>query len=86
DPNMFVALDESAVDNRTVQRTHRQSMLGTPCIQGTIFICGVRYSILPALTTEGIVTLNIFEGSVTKEHFLDFFREQIAPILNPYPG
>ncbi|KAJ6548286.1 hypothetical protein B0H10DRAFT_1651243, partial [Mycena sp. CBHHK59/15] len=43
------------------------------------------YSILPALTTEGIVALDIFEGSVTKEHFLGFLREQ-APVLNPYPG
>ncbi|KAJ7640205.1 hypothetical protein B0H17DRAFT_859592, partial [Mycena rosella] len=45
-----------------------------------------RYSIFPALTTEGIVALDIFEGSLTKECFLDFFREQIAPILNPYSG
>ncbi|KAJ6621544.1 hypothetical protein B0H10DRAFT_1789766, partial [Mycena sp. CBHHK59/15] len=45
-----------------------------------------RYSVLPALTTEGIVALDIFEGSATKECFLGFLREQVAPILNPYPG
>ncbi|KAJ6622609.1 hypothetical protein B0H10DRAFT_1728571, partial [Mycena sp. CBHHK59/15] len=43
------------------------------------------YSILLALTTEGIVALDIFEGSVTKYRFLGFLREQ-APIPNPYPG
>ncbi|KAJ7114390.1 hypothetical protein C8R44DRAFT_587349, partial [Mycena epipterygia] len=45
-----------------------------------------RYSVLPALTTEGIVALDIFEGSVNKERFLGFLRDQVAPILNPYPG
>ncbi|KAJ7189622.1 hypothetical protein GGX14DRAFT_301647, partial [Mycena pura] len=44
-----------------------------------------RYSVLPALTTEGIVALDIFEGSVTKDLFLGFLRDQVAPILNPYP-
>lgn len=78
DPDVFVALDESAVDNRTVQRSHGRSAAGTPCVQRTTFIRGTRYSILPALTTEGIVALDIFEGSVTKERFLDFFREQVV--------
>ncbi|KAH7923607.1 hypothetical protein BV22DRAFT_979295, partial [Leucogyrophana mollusca] len=45
-----------------------------------------RYSILPALTTEGIIALDIFEGSVTKDKFLTFIREQVAPQLNPFPG
>ncbi|TFK62728.1 hypothetical protein BDN72DRAFT_748698, partial [Pluteus cervinus] len=44
-----------------------------------------RYSILPALTTEGIVALEIFEGSVTKDRFLTFIQDHICPILNPYP-
>ncbi|KAJ7933533.1 hypothetical protein B0H13DRAFT_1523075, partial [Mycena leptocephala] len=33
DPDVFVALDESAVDNRTVQRTHGRSTEGTPCVE-----------------------------------------------------
>ncbi|KAJ6622610.1 hypothetical protein B0H10DRAFT_2214249 [Mycena sp. CBHHK59/15] len=38
DPDVFVALDESAVDNKTVQRSHGQSITGTPCIQRATFI------------------------------------------------
>ncbi|KAF6752744.1 hypothetical protein DFP72DRAFT_1069926 [Ephemerocybe angulata] len=41
---------------------------------------------LPALSTEGMIALNIFEGSVTKERFFQFIDEQIAPQLTPYPG
>ncbi|THU80351.1 hypothetical protein K435DRAFT_580250, partial [Dendrothele bispora CBS 962.96] len=45
-----------------------------------------RYSILSALTHDGIIALDIFEGSVTKEKFLYFLSEQLAPKLTPYPG
>jgi hypothetical protein len=37
-----------------------------------------RYSVLPALTTQGIIALDIFEGSVTKDRFLAFIREQVV--------
>jgi transposase len=66
DPNVFVFLDESAVDQATAHRTHGQSTLGTRCVQHMSFICGIRHSILPALTLDGIITLDIFEGSVDK--------------------
>jgi hypothetical protein len=88
DPEVFIALDESAVDNRTTQRTHGRSLAGTPCVQRAAFIRGTRYSVLPALTTEGIVALDIFEGSVTKDIFLGFLEtKSCADILfhlNPF--
>lgn len=33
---------------------------------------------LPALTSEGIVGLEIFKGGVTKEHFLHFLQAQVV--------
>ncbi|KAJ7491790.1 hypothetical protein B0H11DRAFT_1608361, partial [Mycena galericulata] len=71
-------LDESAVDNKTVQRSYGRSIVGTPCIQRATFIRGMRFTVLPALTTEGIVALDIFEGSVNKDRFLGFLREQVV--------
>jgi len=78
DPDVFVALDESAVDNRTLQREYGLSLVGSPCVRRATFLRGVRYSILPALTTEGIIALDIFEGSVTKERFLAFIHDQVV--------
>jgi len=78
DPDVFVALDESAVDNHTIQRQYGRSLSGTPCVRRATFLRGTRYSILPALTTEGIIALDIFEGSVTKEYFLGFIKEQVV--------
>jgi len=84
DPDVFVALDESAVDNKTLQRGYGHSLVGTPCVRRAKFLQGVRYSILPVLTTEGIVALNIFEGSVTKERFLTFIHEQVICPLSRF--
>ena len=78
DPDLFVALDESAVDDKTGQRTHGWSRLGVPCVRRMSFLHGVRYSILPALTTNGIVALEIVEGSITKEIFLKFLCDQVV--------
>lgn len=78
DPDIFVALDESAVDNHTVQRQYGRSMAGAPCVQWATFLRGIWYSVLPALTTEGIIALDIFEGSVTEERFMTFIHEQVV--------
>ncbi|KIP08377.1 hypothetical protein PHLGIDRAFT_69431, partial [Phlebiopsis gigantea 11061_1 CR5-6] len=53
------------------------------------FIRGQRYSLLPALSMDGIVAMEIFPGSVNKEKFIHWHfvhHQQIAPILSPYPG
>ena len=65
-------------DNKTVQCEYGHSASGMPCVQQATFLHGVHYSILPALTTEGIIALDIFEGSVTKEQFLAFIHEQVV--------
>ena len=61
----FVWLDESSVDNVTNQRIAGWGYLGRACVWRTLFLCGQRYSVLPALTTDRIIALDIFEGSVT---------------------
>jgi len=80
DPDVFIALDESAVDSRTAQRTHGWSPVGIQCVRRMSFLRGVRYSILPALTTDGIIALEIVEGSIMKDRFLCFLKEQVVSL------
>ncbi|KAE9399373.1 hypothetical protein BT96DRAFT_820629 [Gymnopus androsaceus JB14] len=47
---------------------------------------GERFSVLPALTHEGVVALEIFRGTVNRELFINFLKEHLVPILTPYPG
>ena len=80
DPDVFVALDESAVDGKTGQHHYGQSPSGQSCVHQMSFLWGVCYSILPALTTEGIIALDIFKGSVMKEIFLSFLWTHVVSI------
>jgi hypothetical protein len=77
-PEVFIFLDESAVDGKTGQRSYEWSRIGQPCVRRMSFLRGKRYSILPALTIDGIIGLEIFEGSVTKEKFLSFLRTHVV--------
>ena len=74
----FIWLDEASVDNNTCVRQAGWAPLERACVRRATFLCGQRYSILPALTSDGIIALDIFEGSVTKERFLSFLEEQLV--------
>jgi len=83
-PDMFVFLDESAVDGLTGMRANGWSPANIRAIERTTFFRGVRHSILPALTSRGMIALEIFEGSVNKDRFIRFLRESIVS-LSPLP-
>ena len=76
--NLFVFIDESAVDNKTVQRTQGWPTVGGRSISRCTFLRGKRHSILPALSSDGIIALEIIEGSVNKERFLRFLRDRVV--------
>ena len=74
----FVWLDESSVDDRTNQRNQGWANLGRACVRRATFIRGQRYSVLPALTADGFIALDIFEGSVNKDRFLQFLNDNLV--------
>ena len=78
DPDYFIFIDESHVDQKTAQRKNGWAPVGLPPVERTTFLKGVRHSILPALSTSGIIALDIFEGSVDKEKFIRFLRSQVV--------
>jgi hypothetical protein len=79
-PNMDMVMfaDQSAKDDRTDGRKRGWSLVGTRCIQRRCFIRGLRYSILPILTLDGIIAYDVIEGSVTSAHFVQFLREMVV--------
>jgi hypothetical protein len=52
--------------------------VGKRCVQRKCFVRGRRYSILPVLTLDGLITWDIIEGSVTSERFVEFLRENVV--------
>ena len=76
----IVWLEKSSVDNQTNQCTHGWAPTGNACVCHATFIRGQHYSILLALMLDGIIALDIFEGSVTKEKFLQFVEDKLVRI------
>jgi len=73
-----VWLDEASVDDFTNQRKNGWSAVGQAAVCRDTFIRGQRYSVLPALTADGLIALDIFEGSVNKDLFIKFITEQVV--------
>jgi hypothetical protein len=78
DANMLVFIDEAAKDRRTSARQYGRVSKGECCRIDKYFIRGIRYSILPALTLDGIIAYDIVEGSVDAERFLSFLKEHVV--------
>ena len=85
-PNMFMFINEAACNRHTSGRRKGWAFMGRRCILHRFFVRGQRLSILPVLTTEGIITHDIIPGSITTEHFVQFLQELVIPLTNPYPG
>ena len=79
-PDMLMFVDEAARNKRTSARAKGWSSVGKRCVQRTCFGRGQRFSILPILTLDGIITYDIIPGSVTSDRFLQFLREMVVRI------
>ena len=76
--NQLIFLDESAKDERSLSRLYKYSPRNTPAQKKVVFVRGKRYTILPAITMEGFVAVDIFEGSCDKKKFVDFVLGQVV--------
>ena len=78
----LIFLDESAKDDRTISRGYGYSEVNTRAVKKVVFIRGKRYTLLPALSLDGIIAVNIIEGSCTKERFKEFVISQVVITIN----
>ncbi|GES79396.1 TPR domain-containing protein [Rhizophagus clarus] len=46
----------------------------------------IRYTILPALSLQGIIAIDIMEGSCTKDKFKEFVILNVVSQMNSYPA
>jgi len=76
--NQLIFLDESAKDERSLSRLYGYSPRNTRAHKKVVFIRGKRYTILPALTLDGFVAVDIFEGSCDRKRFVDFVLDQVV--------
>jgi hypothetical protein len=86
DANQLVFIDESAANERSAHRKFGWAPTGATPVVYTSHNRSKRWSILPAYTADGFMVWDIVHGSYNKELFLDFIRDRVLPLCNPYPG
>ena len=77
-PDMLMFVDEAAHNDRTSIRAKGWLLVGKWCTQRRCFGRGQRFSVLPILTLDGIITYNIVPGLVTSKWFLQFLYELVV--------
>jgi hypothetical protein len=83
-PEQLIFIDESAKDERTSCRQYGYSSRNQPAIKKVVFLRGTRYTILPALSLDGIIALDIMEGSCNKEKFRNFILSKVVSFYEYY--
>ena len=80
-PEQLIFLDETAKDERSLSRTYGYSFKNQRVSQKVVFLRGIRYTILPALTLDGFIACDIMKGSCSKERFCSFILTHIVSMI-----
>ncbi|KAK6997463.1 hypothetical protein R3P38DRAFT_3059166 [Favolaschia claudopus] len=84
-PERLVCADESAVNILTTYRQCGWSFKGLRARKRCCFVRGTRYSLLPALTMDGIIHAHIKIGGYNGAQFL-LWLDDVLTVMNPYPA
>src|SRR5204863_9921179 len=81
---MFI--DESAANERTLDRKYGWSRIGTQCVVTEELKKYKKWSILPVYTQDGYIAWDILHGSYTIELFKQCIETCVIPDTNAFPG
>jgi len=84
-PDQFVFVDESSFDRRATFRDYAYALKDQHALRKCFSVRGKRYSILPALSLNGILYSHIVDSSFTSSSFKDFI-EGLLEQMQPYPA
>jgi hypothetical protein len=77
-PDQLIFLDEAAKDERTLTHSYGYALANVRAQKKVVFVRGKRYTMLPALSLDGILALDVMEGSCTKDRFQEFILSQVV--------
>ena len=83
---MFLWVDESGSDSKDQLRKYGYALRGERAVCRRLLVRGKRVSAIAALSTEGLVALELTDGSVDGDAFFDFIRGSLIPEMNPFDG
>jgi DDE superfamily endonuclease len=83
-PEQLVFADESHFNRLTLRRPYAWSKRGERASRHEFQFRGAKYSILPALSLDGVLHLEVVENAVTGDVFRRFI-EGLLPRMNKWP-
>ena len=81
----LIFIDESGINARSGERTHGWSQKGHVIPYPVTYGRAENYSVLPALTVDGYIACNVYQGAVNRATFKKFI-EDLLPQCSRYPG
>ena len=76
--NMIITADESSKDDCTIFHHWGRSTSGERAVIDANFVCGERYSIVAAISTDGYEAFRVVHGSVDSGKFFDFIVQDVV--------
>ena len=83
-PEQLVFADESHFNRLMLRRPYAWSIHSERACQYELFLRGTKYSILPALSLDGIIHLEVLDKAITGEDFRHFVQG-LLPCMNAWP-
>ena len=84
--DQIVWLDETEWDKRDQIRKYGYSLRGERPVYHRLLHRGNRISAIIAMCTDGIIALELFQGTLNGDRFLDFLRGSLIPEMQPFDG
>ncbi len=84
--SQLVFLDESAINEYTLQRCKGWTPIGRTASVVWPFKHTERWSILSAYTKDKFITHDVTQGSFTGDMFNAFVKDNLLPLCTPFPG
>ena len=85
-PEYFVWVDETGCDRRNYVRKFGYSLRGMSPICYQLLKRGQRLSAIAAISSDGLVGVEITEGTVDGSKFVDFIHGILIPEMEPFDG
>ena len=83
---MFVWVDESGSNLKGMLRKYGYTLRGERAVCPRLLIRGQRISSISAMSTEGILAVELTKESVNGEKFFDFVSGSLIPEMLPFDG
>ena len=84
--HLLVWVDETGSEHRDYVRQYGYAIRGERAVSHRLLGRGQRVSAIAAISTEGVVTVDLHKGSVDTDVFADFVRGSLIPNMQAFDG